>query len=231
MHTPHSDLWFEKLRLQDKKEVCLDLRVGDTLNFKTDLATEMSKVKTSDEAYRSSELPESLDYDNLYVALDRIFLARNHLVHEIDISIIGHYTLREAPSVEDAINYGKLVVNCIKLIEGIITKNAPRDFPNRLGEDWIEEDELEKLTARIADVETDIKTKVDKHDQGSAPWNAAVMASQAALAEERAFIGQARFLHPVRHLDFRRAVQIELLKSRLAFLLHLKSELDEYDAA
>jgi hypothetical protein len=170
--------------------------------------------------------------DCLYNIIEYLFEYRNHLVHEIDLGIIGHHSIRSMWTVESAIHYGKSVVSCIKLIESHVTKSAPVEFPNRLREDGGEEDELEMLSARISDIESKLKERIRRTYYGDdyyiETWNEALSASQNARTKELALLEKADFLQPVRHLDMRRSFQIELLKTRLAFLLLLKSELDTW---
>jgi hypothetical protein len=54
-------------------------------------------------------------------------------------------------------------------------------------------------------------------------WKEALKASASSQQKELSFIEQAEFLRPVRHLDMRRDIQIEYLKTRLAYLTLLKS--------
>jgi hypothetical protein len=197
-------------------------RVFDALNIQADVESELRKTKTTVNLHRVG-----VD-NNLHFVTNNLFEIRNHLVHEIDLGIIGHFSLRDMWSVEDAIEYGKSVVSCIKLIESLITKSAPVDFPNRLREDGSEEDEYEKLSAKIVALESELAAKIKELHDGEEFWDEAVSASQIARTKELGFLEQAQFLRPVRHLDVRRSYQIELLKTRVAFLLLLKSELEVY---
>jgi hypothetical protein len=198
-------------------------RLYGALNIGNDLRGELRKIKSTVHSYLSEE-----DDGTLHYAIDHIFKARNHLVHEIDLSIIGHFSIRDMPTLDDAIDFGRAVVTCIRHIEAIITKNAPSDFPNRLGKDGGPEDEIEKLTQRISELEAELRTKFEENSDGPEFWTEAVAACQSARGKEFAFIDQAVFLRPVRHLDMRHSFQIEVLKSRVAFLLMLKSEVALY---
>ena len=158
-----------------------------------------------------------------------MFALRNRLVHEIDVSVVGPYTLRDYWHPEYAAQYGKAVIDAIKLIEAKITQHSPLDFPNRLDSYGHTEDELEKLESAISSAEADL-TKIlqlDDNKEFRASWERTLEASRASQNLELGFIEDASFLRPVRHLDFRRSFQIEYLKARLAYLLSLKAEAEQ----
>jgi len=163
---------------------------------------------------------------SLFGILSHLFELRNRLVHEIDMSVLGHFSLRDMWTLEDAIAFGNAVVACIKLLETCITRHAPHDFPNRLLDDGSEEDEAEKIQQSIERLEKEITQKIAEFSDSNALWMEALKASQASRKLELDYLAEAQFLRPIRHLDRRRGVQIELLKTRLAFLLLIKSELD-----
>ncbi len=164
---------------------------------------------------------------NLYAILDNLFKARNRLVHEIDHSIVGHYLLRDGWDAETAVQYGVAVVDAIKLVEAKVTEFSPQDFPNRIGPDGSEEDELEKLEKAITSIQDELSALFKEEEIGPA-WVQAVDISKQSQKLELGFLESADFLRPVRHLDMRRSVQIEYLKARLSYLLILKSEADQY---
>ena len=164
---------------------------------------------------------------NLYAVLANLFEARNHLVHEIDLSAVGHYTLRDTWDPEMAAAFGQAVVSAIKLVEANLTEHAPEDFPNRLEADGIPEDELEKLKKAVISIQDELSALFMAEDFGSA-WKEALEASKASQELELNFIDEASFLRPVRHFDMRRSVQVEYLKAKLSYLLLVKSEADQY---
>jgi hypothetical protein len=175
------------------------------------------------------ELPR-LDADtSLYGVLDDLFASRNHLVHEIDLSVIGHFSLRDMWELPRAKKYGEAVVSCIKIVESYITEHAPKNFPNRLDSQGIAEDEYNKLLEEISTTEKQITPEIERWgtvDMSESTWTETLALSRASRAAELLFLSQASFLRPVRHLDSRREAQIEYLKNRLAFLSLLKSELE-----
>ena len=115
----------------------------------------------------------------------------------------------------------------IRLVEAKVTQHSPEDFPNRLGTDGYAEDEVEKLEKAIASIQEDLTALFEKEELGST-WKEALDASTTSQELELDFIDEANFLRPVRHLDMRRSVRIEYLMSKLAYLLILKSEAEQY---
>jgi hypothetical protein len=195
-------------------------RIFDALNIRADIEEEFRSTQTSIAGYR-------VDEDNsLFGVLDRLFSTRNHLVHEIDHSIIGHFSIRDIWSANEAVEYVEAAIAAMKAIELHLTKRAPVDFPNRLKEDGGEEDELEKLNGKVLSLESYLTNEIARFGDSEADWKEALSASQEARSKEMTYLDEAVFLRPVRHLDMRRSVQIEFLKSRLAYLRLLKSEMD-----
>jgi hypothetical protein len=195
-------------------------RIFKALDIEADIEKELRSTPAAIDTHRMD------DDTSLFGALDRLFVTRNHLVHEIDQGIIGHFSVRDMWSPHEALQHAQAVTAAIKSIELHITKEASTEFPNRLLEDGTEEDELEKLNAAVSELESDLTRSIEKFEDNEAIWKEALAAIQYARSKEMAYVDEAVFLRPVRHLDMRRSTQIELLKNRLAFLRLLKSELE-----
>ena len=161
---------------------------------------------------------------SLYESLEALFDNRNYLVHEISYSMIGSYPTREVWSLAEAKNFASSVIDCIRMVEALITTDAPKEFPNRLTEDGSEESDFDKLVGAIARVETEITAALAPDEAGLAKWKEALASQKAALQTELEFLEIAETLHPLRYYDVRHVMRAELLKSRLSFLLALKSE-------
>jgi hypothetical protein len=195
-------------------------RVFDGLGIKADPAKELYAIKLD------SFIP--LDGGvNLYVALDRLFQYRHQLVHEIDFSIIGRYGRWD---LGDAQRHGEAIEICITMIESHITNCAPRTFPNRLNAEGYPEDELQILTEEILALEEAITPMItalgNKSRQSPFRWDEALQTSRHSQEVNLQYLDESLSLQPVRHVDYRRDMQIEFLRSRLAFLTILKSTLD-----
>lgn len=172
---------------------------------------------------RSSEVGVS---NRLFDILDSLFQERHHLVHEIDLAIVGHFSIRDMWTPADAVRFGRAVVESMKAIERELTKLGPVDFPNRLDEEGHPENEMEKVRNEISTLETELSLHfnaetVYKNDE---VWEAALKASRESVAKEVEFIQSAEFLAPVRHLDRRGSIELEYLKNRLAYLSLLSKE-------
>jgi hypothetical protein len=94
-------------------------RLFKVLDIGADIERELRSIEAPVDAYR-------LFYDDtsLFGALDRLFATRNHLVHEIDISIIGAFSIRGTWPPEEAVQYADAVIKTLKTIELHITKSA-----------------------------------------------------------------------------------------------------------
>jgi len=164
----------------------------------------------------------------IFDSIDELFRRRNHLVHEIDIAVMAHFSLRDAWSLDDALRVGKGALACIKTMENEITKDAPANFPNRLNADGYPDSELERLKSEIVALEKEITDAIGGDDSycNATGWKEALAANHASLEKEFEFINGAEFLRPVRHLDYAQALTIEFLRSRLSYLAMLKKELE-----
>ena len=200
--------------------VAVFARVFEVLDIKVHVERELRSVQVDIELYREDE------DKSLYNVIEELFEYRNQLVHEIDLSVIGHFSLRDMWDLDRAVAYGNAIITAIKLLEGHITKYAPQDFPNRLTTEGDAEDEYEKLEQAIASIEAELSSKFQNEDDLTEAWEAALGMSRQSLELEIDFLAKAQFLRPLRHLDMRRSVQIDFLKNRLAYLTILKSELD-----
>jgi hypothetical protein len=195
-------------------------RIFGTLNIKSDLEKQLRDTPFEMDTHR-------LDDDlSLFGTLHRLFMTRNHLVHEIDQGIIGHFSIRDIWSPQEALRYAEAVIDTIKAIERHITASTPKEFPHRLDEEGYPEDELKKLGDAVAAVEDQLTKKIERFRDSEGLWNEALTATKEARAKEMAYIEAAVFLHPIRHIDLRGSTRTELLKARLAFLRLLASELE-----
>jgi len=199
--------------------VAVFTRVFEVLDINVHVERELRSVQFDIELYREER-------QELYSVIEELFEYRNQLVHEIDLSVIGHRSLRDMWNLDRAVAYGNAIITAIKLLEGHITKYAPQDFPNRLTAEGAAEDEYEKIEKAIASIEAELSSKFQNEDDLTNAWEAALGMSRQSLQLEVDFLAKAEFLRPVRHLDMRRSVQIDCLKNRLAYLTILKSELD-----
>ena len=130
-------------------------RVFNELGITEIIERELRSTKTEIDLYY-------LEADNsLYGVLDEIFELRNALVHEIDLSVIGHHSLRDVWEPARAVEFGNAVVAAMKLVEAKITEHSPKDFPNRLDAEGYAEDELEKLKQKISTIETELNLMLE----------------------------------------------------------------------
>jgi hypothetical protein len=175
--------------------------------------------------YRNGTIATLEDPDNLYELIDGMFMTRNHLVHEIDISVIGSYLTRDLWTPSEARRVGEATLRCVKLIEAEITSYAPANFPNRLDTKGHLERELDRLKSEIAFIESELSAKITSDgDFNPSGWQQALDASKASLEKETSYIYESKVFGSTRHLDVRPSVEIELLRSRLSYLAALKRE-------
>lgn len=195
-------------------------RVFKALQISSDPVDILKKI---DGEPRATEIGAS---NRLFDILESLFQARHHLVHEIDLAIVGHFSIRDMWSPADAVRFGRAVVESIKAIESELTKRGPADLPNRLDEEGYPENETEKVRNDIAKLEEELSRHfgADTVFENGEVWEAALGASRESAAREIEFIQSAEFLSPIRHLDRREAIELEFLKSRLSYLSLLRKE-------
>jgi hypothetical protein len=154
--------------------------------------------------------------------LKLLYEFRNDLVHEIDISILGHPNIRDSWSPDDAIRIGEIVCRLMKGLEDTLTKRAPRDFPNLLDADFrpvsrydVVLAELPKLEAQLQQLVTELadNPNLSVDDQ----WEQAKAAASTYLAAEEEFLEQTPILHS-QYEDLRSPLKCALVQSRYAYL-------------
>jgi hypothetical protein len=196
-------------------------RLFTALDIKFDIEKELRGNKGS----KLHDL-QHRNVSSLYDLVESVFESRNSLVHEINGAYIGHENIRDAWSLDEAALYVVNVIECMRLIETKITAEGPQDFPNRLTKDGADEDQRPKLENKISELEKQIEGALPEEDDTRAAWIDILNTQRAAFALEMQFLADAEVLRPVRYYDVRELMQLELLKSRLAFLVSLKSEID-----
>lgn len=169
---------------------------------------------------------------SMFDVLDRLFEERHELVHEIGPEIVAHRSLRHVWWPEWAMQRGVLALDCMKKMESILSAKAPPRFPNRLDGDFIPENETLKVVEQIKELEDKLSAYCEMlYGDSPEQWRKALAASRTAVETEIAFISGAEgMLRPVRHLDFRPAMEHEYLKLRLEYLKELYREaVDNFD--
>jgi hypothetical protein len=165
--------------------------------------------------------------NSIHEEVTAIFTYRHQLVHEISYASIGHWNIREVWTLEEALAKVETVINLMKMIELSITENAPSDFPNRLDKEGMEEDYLSKFEASIEELENEITAAINWDDEALPAWKESVANSKKTIEAEFDFIEKTTQFWPIRYFDIRPAMRAEVLKSRLAFLTFVKSQIGD----
>ncbi|MBY0559327.1 hypothetical protein [Hyphomicrobium sp.] len=205
-------------------------RVFDGLNIKA----------TAEKVLRDCEFHESRwgqrIKKSLHDIIDELFEIRHTLVHEIGWGVIGHFSVRDLWELERPKQFGAAVIKCIQLLEAEITKHASQDFPNRLDASFVPEDDLGKLQSQIAALEKKLEAHYAKVSHLADPkhspvaiWKDAEVANAAAIKADLDVIDHSVFLRPVRHLDYRPEMEMDLLRSRFRYLTALADASDWYE--
>jgi hypothetical protein len=162
----------------------------------------------------------ALGYEGGRGCLDELYDSRNILVHEINRSHTGHPIIRDGWTCEQAQGFGKFVLSLMSDIEGLIARNAPTNFPNRLV--WGSEAEsLETVLDReIEALEIELASKIEGFS------DACILALNARKEEEQLL---QECLPHLRWYDTRAAPRCALRRGRLAYLQTLKEELGDSD--
>jgi hypothetical protein len=164
-------------------------------------------------------------YPSFADGISEIYTFRHQLVHEISFSAVGHNNIREIWTLEQAKFNIQMVVDCMKAIELIITKRAPKGFPNRLSEDGYEEDDFGKVEEAVAELEMQITAALANDSEALEAWEISLAHSKETIKAEIEFVNGTAAFAPTRYYDVRHVMRTEVLKSRLAFLTLIKSEL------
>lgn len=179
-----------------------------------------SRVRTSD-AIKAGDVPEET---SAWVELERMYKGRHRLVHEISNEQIGHYALRDTVSIEDAQRTGRLVENCMRRIETIITENAPRAFPNILDVQGYPVSEPDRLRRDIEAVEERLQARAVVELNGGYQAGLDIGGVTPAIAAGRQYIeaelGWLRDFRPAgwRYHSPANDLEVILLRNRLDYL-------------
>lgn len=153
--------------------------------------------------------------------LQNLYTFRNDLVHEIGISRVGHFNVRERWDPTEAIETARLIREVIKAIEAVVTAMAPKGFPNLLDDEGYPtsefariKDELPALEKAVGKTIADFKERVAEC-QGE--WSAAIAASEISLTRELEFIDNWPILFN-RYVDMQGRLKLALVKSRRDYL-------------
>ncbi|WP_292063675.1 hypothetical protein [Brevundimonas sp. UBA7664] len=162
--------------------------------------------------------------------LERLFLFRNELAHEIGRGVVGHLNVREGWTPAEAVEAGQRVRKLMMAVERSITANAPDDFPNLLDETGFPVWRQERLNGEIAKLEAEVLTIIERADFGSqdrnkAEWFEALEASRAHIKAEHSFVQNAPFLHS-RYIDLTSGLQLHIVNARHQYLKMLLKNAD-----
>ena len=191
----------------------------------------LNSLKISNDSYQSlkKEQPKSTMKwvsTGEFADLENLYDFRNHLVHEIDITTLGHQNVREAWSPEEAIRIGDIVLRLIKGLESDLTLFAPADFPNLLDAEWYPVSPYEVLLADLPKLEKRIDDLIREHKEGFdhienedfvRDWVAAKEAASHHLNAEDRFLDETLLLH-FQYLDLRGPLKTALVKARHMYL-------------
>lgn len=161
--------------------------------------------------------------------LDQLFSFRNELVHEIGMSVVGHPNIRDSWGPDDAVRLGGLAVRVVRRLEGVLSRYAPKDFPNLLDENGWPRSVLDRLKSEIGELERAIDRALLSEDWAGksgthADWGNAVALASESVEAELAFLEHAGALHS-RYIDLKTPLKLEVASARARYLRKLLVEL------
>jgi hypothetical protein len=159
--------------------------------------------------------------------LEHLFIYRNHLVHEIDSSIIGRPWQRDAKTIDDVIEDGKLTISIIQKLERCLSERAPKHFPGLLDNNWYPKSDHDNLEEQIKGVEFEL-AKYFAADENNDMWRAAVDAAGKAMAAHDEVIMLAPEMSGTMSIRLRESLHIAIRRNRLELLLFLKQRMSSW---
>ncbi|MGO4569058.1 hypothetical protein AB4Z52_29425 [Rhizobium sp. 2YAF20] len=176
----------------------------------------------------SQILDDKKDDAALGQVLEELYLGRNDLVHEIGIQTIGHPNVRDFDSFEAALSGGERLLGMMRTIEDVVTKVAPSNFPNKLGEDGFPVSEEEVLAALISSMEGKIDEAIASDTAGGEltldDWRREIANRRSSLSAELAFIDSLGFAGG-RYYDVRPFLKSTVLRQRSQYLALLSEQM------
>lgn len=174
---------------------------------------------------KAREDPSLTGYEASF-GLNALYTFRNHLVHEISLSIVGPYTLRERLTLDEAFCQGRLVHEFMTEIEKLITLHSPETFPNRLDPSGVPIDEQELLERLCRQIEVEIGEKLkEAGDNSYIAWEKCIKQWQMSAEAEAACLEEAECLAPMRYFDPRYIIKTAHWRQRLAYLTAIRQEM------
>lgn len=154
--------------------------------------------------------------------LERLFVFRHELTHEIGRGVVGHLNVRDAWASDDAVTFGRRVLQLMRAVERAITASAPDDFPNLLDASFRPVWRLERLKAEIIKLEAKILPIVEAvnfgdHDHTKDDWLASLEASRTHIEVESNFLQHASFLHS-KYIDLTSPLLEKIAQARYDYL-------------
>ena len=167
---------------------------------------------------------ELRECETLISVISELYSFRHHLVHEIAISIVGPYPIRETLTIDAARRFGKATLILMQEVEKQITKFAPKHFPHLLDDNFVPVSEFDVLKARIDALEKAISATLQGGDNPEAfkAWEDA-QSAQRIVSEKYDELIEVGLPH-LRYIDVKAEVRVLVLRMRLDFLTTLASE-------
>jgi hypothetical protein len=166
---------------------------------------------------------------------NELFEIRNWLAHEIDGSLVGHPLRRRTIHIDEAIQWGELVVGTISGIENSITKRAPKGFPNQLTEKGTPIDEIALLKADIKSLEALIESAIRQAPEPTSSIDATRFSTccqeWGALYEADANFIQHSLVFHSRFFDFMTPALRSLLIARRKHLTEIAAAFGSIEVA
>ncbi|MDF2994700.1 MAG: hypothetical protein K0R27_337 [Xanthobacteraceae bacterium] len=163
-----------------------------------------------------------------------LYEVRNSLVHEIDLSKIGHWNIRSYSTFQDVLDNGKAIEKFVKRIERRLTQIAPEDFPNLLNSRGFPKDDVARLAREIRKLEKKISDSIASNniyaDLSVEEWNKLIRKSRSYIRSHLTFIN-GLYLPGQRYYDVRPYMKKTLLTQRVQYLnVIVKQLLGDSDA-
>ena len=155
-----------------------------------------------------------------------LFEFRNHLVHEIDSSVVGRPWQRNAKTMETALADGHMAHAVMCRIEDYLSKNAPERFPNLLNADGYPRDEYSGIGEQIKQLEAELAPIFFTMDGEANKWSMAVDAATKSLQQHEEAIESASGLSGTMHIRLRDSLHLANRRRRLEFLMFVKKQVE-----
>lgn len=170
----------------------------------------------------------SIDPGQPFIVFNALFNRRHRLVHEIDVTQVGHWNQRDPASLDEIEEVGGAVIGLMTRLEHTISATAKGDFPNLIyTANYVSRNDI--LLAMITDAEDRMNRSILEAESvlmDIPKFEDSIRLSREHLESMRQTLRSVNYAGR-KYYDLPGPLLTKLLEARLAFVVELETQLHE----